>query len=154
MVEGKILKVCSTKDKELCSNKHDSYLNLSEERIEEHIWCSFVILKVVCVLTSIVKRRRGRRPPPHKGVPKIRQREKRTKATDRTTDITITDPNPPVYTHTQDGSAECISGQVKGGRTKEPEDCSWLGDRSPRMIVRRAWQCDCGSGSGAGRRAG
>ena len=134
--------------------EHDFYLNLSEERIEEHIWCSFVILKVVCVLTSIVKRRRGRRPPPHKGVPKIRQREKRTKATDRTTDITITDPNPPVYTHTQDGSAECISGQVKGGRTKEPEDCSWLGDRSPRMIVRRAWQCDCGSGSGAGRRAG
>ncbi len=135
-------------------SEHDFYLNLSEERIEEHIWCSFVILKVVCVLTSIVKRRRGRRPPPHKGVPKIRQREKRTKATDRTTDITITDPNPPVYTHTQDGSAECISGQVKGGRTKEPEDCSWLGDRSPRMIVRRAWQCDCGSGSGAGRRAG
>ena len=79
--------------------EHDFYLNLSayqrsEERIEEHIWCSFVILKVVCVLTSIVKRRRGRRPPPHKGVPKIRQREKRTKATDRTTDITITDPNP------------------------------------------------------------
>ena len=89
-------------------SEHDFYLNLSEERIEEHIWCSFVILKVVCVLTSIVKRRRGRRPPPHKGVPKIRQREKRTKATatDRTTDITITDPNPPVYTHTQDGSAE------------------------------------------------
>ena len=52
--------------------EHDFYLNLSEERIEEHIWCSFVILKVVCVLTSIVKRRRGRRPPPHKGVPKTK----------------------------------------------------------------------------------
>ena len=135
--------------------EHDFYLNLFEERIEEHIWCSFVILKV-CVLTSIVRRGRSGRHPPHKGgkIPKIKQRERRTKATDRTTDITIADPNPPVYTHAQDGSAECISGQVKGGRTKEPEDCGWLGDCSPRMIVRRAWQCDCGSGSGAGRRAG